>query len=104
MAEFQVHAAADELFLEHGTTPSGAMNLHEHGAWTILGVPRDQRVPATAIDDRIPPLAGLHFENGSGSEVAQVNTAFDLGLDQIRVDLVAQIRVWLEQRRHLEFR
>src|SRR5579884_3299596 len=61
MAEFEVHAPANELFLEHGTTPGGAMNLHEHGAWTILGVTRDERIAATLIDDGIPPLAGLHF-------------------------------------------
>jgi hypothetical protein len=47
-------------------------------------------------------IAGRNFERGLMGQPTQVNAAFDLTPDDVPVDLVAQIAMWLEQLFHAQ--
>jgi hypothetical protein len=57
---------------------------------------RNQSLPQTLIPNGVRAILGFHFQNRPGPNIAQVNAAFDLGLHNIVIDRIAQVRAGLE--------
>lgn len=93
MAEFEVHAAANVLQLEHGTSPGGTGDGDLHGLGAKLRVTGDKGVTAAEQDGGVAVVHGLDFENCVGREVVEEDSAFDFRLDDAAVHFVSQIWV-----------
>jgi hypothetical protein len=93
VAEFEVHAAADVLEFEHGTSPGGAGDGDLHGAGTEFGMAGDESITAAEKHGGIDVVESFDFENGGGRKIVEKNSAFDFGLDDGVIDAVGQIGV-----------
>lgn len=95
--KFEMHASADEVFLEHGAAPRGAVNARRRQLGTEDRVAGDPRFVPALADDGVDAVLRLNLKHCSRREPVQVHAAFDLGFDQIVIDLVAQVRTRREQ-------
>jgi hypothetical protein len=91
MAEFEVHAAADVLQLEHGTSPSRAGNGDLHRLRAELGMTGDQGFAAAEKDSGVAVMHGLNLKNGRWRKVAEENPTFDLRLNDAAIDFIRQV-------------
>ena len=88
VTEFEVHAAADVLQLEHGASPGGTGNGDLHGAGAEFGMTGDEGIAAAEKNGGVAVVKSLDFEDGGGREIVKKNAAFDFGLDDGVVDVV----------------
>lgn len=93
MGELEAHATADEMTLEHGASPSGPGDSDEDRLRAVLGMPGDQGGSVIDHDRGIEMMLGLDLKNGFGSEVFEEDAAFDLRLNDVAVDLIAEVEV-----------
>src|SRR5580704_7804310 len=91
MAEFQVHSAAEICGLEHRTAPVGSRDLHQYGLRAEFRMAPDPGGSIPPRHDGVVAVPGLHFDFGGFRQVSQVDTTLDLALDDVAVDLVAQV-------------
>jgi hypothetical protein len=92
-----MHAAADEVLLQHGAAPCGSANVNLNGFGAELRVAADQGLIVATIDQLAEPILCRNFENISRAEIAQIDSAFDLRLDDSAVDLITKIRAGLKK-------
>ena len=60
---------------------------------------RDQGLVPAFVQNGIKAILGSNFEDGSRGKIVKMDTTFDLGLDDVAVDVIAQIGVrWKELR------
>ena len=93
VAEFQVHAAADVLQLEHGAAPGGAGNRDLHRLGAEFGMAGEQRFAAAQKHGGVAVVHGLDLEDGGRRKVVEKNSAFDFRLDDAAVHFVSQVGV-----------
>ena len=93
MAEFEVHAAADVLQLEHGASPGGAGDGDLHGLGAELGVAGEHGFAAAEEHGGVAVMHGLNAENSGRGKIVEKNSAFDFGLDDAAVDFVGEVGV-----------
>ena len=70
MTEFEVHAAADVLKLEHGASPGRAGNGNLHRLRTEFGVTGEQSLTAAEQDGRVAMMHGLDLKHRGRRKVA----------------------------------
>ena len=99
-----MHAAADELELEHGASPGGAGDGNMDGLGTELRMAGEQGFAAAEEHRGVAVVQGLNLQDGGGRKVVEKNSAFDFGLDDAAVDFVGEVgvRVKHANRRHQE--
>jgi hypothetical protein len=93
MAEFEMHAAADVLELEHGASPSRAGDGNLHGLGTELGMAGEHGFAAAEKYGGVAVMHGLYAEHGGRRKIAEKDSAFDFGLDDAVVDFVGEVGV-----------
>ena len=93
-----MHAAANEVFLQHAAAPGGAVNARGRGLGAEHGVAGDPGFVPALADDGVDPILGFDLKHCAGREVMQMDAAFDLGLNQLAVDVVAQVGVRRKER------
>ena len=98
VTEFEVHAAADVLQLEHGTSPGGTGDGDLDGLGTEFGMTGEQSFTAAEKYGGVTVVQGLNFEHCRGRKVVQENAAFNFRLDDAAVDFVGQVGVRVKHR------
>jgi len=98
VTKLEVHAAANVLQLEHGTSPGGTGDGDLHGLGTEFGMTGEQGFAAAEQDGDITVMHGLDFEDGGGRKVVEENAAFDFGLDDAAIHFVGQVGVGIKHR------
>ena len=96
MAEFEVHAAANVLELEHGASPGRAGDGYLHGFGAEFGMAGDESLAAAENHGGVAMVHGLDFEDGGGREVVEEDSAFDFRLDDAAVHFVGKVGVGRE--------
>jgi hypothetical protein len=96
MAEFQVHAAADILQLEHGASPGGTGDGDLYGLRAELGMAGQQGFAAAEHDGGVAVVHGLDLKDGGRGKIVQENATLDFRLDNAAVYLVREIGVGAE--------
>lgn len=100
--KLQVHAAADEVFLQHAAAPRRSVNPRRYGFGTEHRMPGNPRLVRILADDGINAILRFDLEDRPRRYAMQVDAALDLRLDHVAVDIVAQMRI---RRKHIrEFR
>jgi len=56
----------------------------------------DQRFALFAINQRARPILGLNGKHGTAVQIAQMNAAFDVRLDDVVINFIAQVRTGSE--------
>jgi hypothetical protein len=100
MTKFEVQPAADETLFDHAAAPSRAVDLDQHRIRTIDGMAGNPSLPIALAHDRVHAIPRLDFEHGARWEVPEMDATFYFRLNQIPVDLVAQIRVRFKKSRN----
>lgn len=90
MLEFQVHATAEELRLDHGAAPSRAIDADRSRFRAEFGVAGDEGILAVEDDQFVNAVAGFNNEYGAGSQIPKVDAAFDLRTNEIAIQRVAE--------------
>jgi len=93
VTEFEVHAAADVLQLEHGASPGRAGNRDLHRLRTEFGMARKKRLTSAEKHSRITMVHGLDLKDCLWRKIVQKNSAFNFRLDDPAVDIIRQIGV-----------
>ena len=93
VAKLQVHTAPDIPRLEHGSAPSAAFERDQDRFGAILRVAGDQGLAFSLRDDGIATVLGEDKERGFRRKIFEGHTAFDLRLNDMAIDRIAQIRV-----------
>ena len=96
--KLQVHAATDEVFLQHAAAPCRSVNPRRHGLGTEHRMPRNPRLIRALADDGINAILRFDFQDCPRRYMMQVNATLDLRLDHVAVDVVAQVRI---RRKHV---
>ena len=89
--KFHLHAATDEAHLEHGTAPGRAGDDHLHRLRTILWMSRDQRQTFAEKQRRVEVVLGANLQHGVRRQKFKKHASLDFGLDDIPIDLVAEV-------------
>lgn len=97
VGELEAHAAAHKVTLEHGASPGGTGDGDENGLRTVLGMAGDEGGGIVDQDGGVEMMLGLNLENGLGRKVFEEDTAFDFGLNDVAIDLVAEVEVGRER-------
>jgi hypothetical protein len=87
--KLQVHAAADEMFLQHAAAPRGSVNPGRHGLGTEYRMPGNPGLIPTLADDGINAILRFDFQDGPRRYMMQINSALDLRLDHVAVNVIA---------------
>src|SRR3954454_14669619 len=69
------------------------MDGNRNGLRTKYRMARNQRLIPPLVKDNVRAILGSNFQHGSRREILQVDTAFNLRLDDVAVHRVAQIGV-----------
>jgi hypothetical protein len=77
VAEFEVHAAAYVLQLEHGASPGGTGDGDLNGLGAEFGMAGEKSFAAAEKHGGVAVMQGLDFEDCRGREVVEENSAFD---------------------------
>ena len=93
VAEFQVHAAADVLELEHGASPGGAGDSDLDGLGTEFGMAGEKSVTAAQKHSGVAVVQGLDLKDRGRRQVAEIDATFDFRLDDAAVHFVGQVGV-----------
>ena len=104
VSKLQMHTAADVARFQHGSAPSGAVNRNRNRFRTEYRVSRNQRLVPTLIEDRILMILRVDPKDSPGKQAAEMHAALDLGLYNIPIYPVGQIRVWPEHLRKVPLR
>ena len=99
MAEFQVHAAAHILQLEHGASPGGTGDGDLDGLRAKFGMAGEQSFAASKKDCGVAVVHGLNLEDGGGRKIVEVDTTFDFRLDDAAVHFVGEVGVGVKHAR-----
>jgi hypothetical protein len=93
MAEFEVHAAAYVLQLEHGASPGGAGDGDLDGLGTEFRMAGEKSFATAQKHGGVAMIQSLNLENCGRREIAQIDTTLDFRLDDAAVHVVGQIGV-----------
>jgi len=96
MAEFHVHAASDEMRLDHRTAEVAAVYLYQNRFRAILRMAPDPGGSVMTDDKIVEAILRLHFEHGGLGQIAEVDAPLDLALDDGTINFVAQVLVRLK--------
>jgi len=96
MAKFEVHAAADILELEHGTSPRGTGDGDLNRVRTEFGMAGDESVAASEENSGVAVVHGLNVENGGRRKIVEEDSTFDFRLDDGVVDVIREVGVRVE--------
>jgi hypothetical protein len=99
--KFQVHAAADEVLLQHAAAPCGPVNSRRRRLGTEYRMPGNPGFVRALADDCINAILSPDLEHRARRQTMQMDSAFDLGLDQVVIDVVAEVGIRLKERRKL---
>ena len=99
VGEFEAHATADEVAFQHGASPGGTGDGDQDRLRAVFGMAGDHGGGVIDQDGSIKMMLGLNLENGFRGEIFQENAAFNFGLDDVAVDLVAEVEVRRERRK-----
>lgn len=87
--KLQVHATADEVFLQHAAPPGGSVNPRRYGLGTENRMPGNPGFIPTLADDGINAVLRFDFQDGPRRYAMQVNPTLDLRLDHVAVNVIA---------------
>src|SRR5271156_7091934 len=93
MMKFHLHATTDEAHLKHRTAPGRACDSHLHRMRTILRVSGDQRRTLAENKRRVEVVLRPNMQHGVRRQTFQEHASLDLGLDNIPIHFVAEIRM-----------
>ena len=96
MMKFQVHAATDEMCLQHGTSPSGSGDGDQDRLRAILRIPGKECLSTIKHDRGVAVILGANFQHSRGRQIVEVDAAFDLRLHDVAIHFIAEIVVWRE--------
>lgn len=99
MAELETHAATDEAGFEHRSAPSGSVDGDRNGLGAKYRMARDQRLVPTFIKNGVKAIFGSNLQDRSRGKIVKMDTAFNFGLDDVAVDVIAQVGVGWKQLR-----
>ncbi len=99
MAEFQVHAAAHVLQLEHGASPGGTGDGDLDRLRAKFGMTGEKSFAASEKDCGVAVVHGLDLEDGGGRKSVEVDATFDFRLNDAAVDFVGQVGVGVKHAR-----
>ena len=91
MAEFEVHAAAYVLKLEHGASPGGAGDGDLDGLGTEFGMAGEKSFAAAKQHGGVAVVQRLNLEDGGRRKIAEVDTTLDFRLDDAAVHFVREL-------------
>ena len=74
VTEFEVHAAANVLQLEHGASPGGTGDGDLHGTGAELGMTGDEGVAAPEKNGGVAVVEGLDFKDRGGWQIVKKNS------------------------------
>ena len=97
MAEFEMHAPADKVLLQHRSAPRGSVNVHAHGLGTEDRVPGNERLIIALVMKRVRAISCDYFENGARSEIAKVDSTVDLRLHDAVIHRIIKMRTGYKQ-------
>src|SRR5262245_23258249 len=99
MAKFHVHPSADIRGFQHGISPTGSGDSHQHRLGAELRMARYERLALAAIHQRVAAVLSLNLERGRVRKLSKVNTPLDFRLHDPPVYLIAQIGMGQEVMR-----
>jgi hypothetical protein len=91
VVKLQVHAAADEAHLEHGTAPGRAGDGDLNWFGTVFGMSREQSRTLTQKQCRVEVVLGANVQHSVRRQAFQKYASLNLGLDDIPIHLVAEV-------------
>ena len=91
VAEFEVHAAADVLQLEHGASPGGTGDGDLYGLRAELRVARQKSFAAAEEHGGVAVVHRLNAKNGVRWKIVEKNSTLDFRLDDAAVDFVGEV-------------
>lgn len=97
MTKFHAHTATEKANLEHGPTPSRAVNLYQYGARAVKRMSHDQRHIPIQNNYLVASVAGSHLKPGPWLHILQLHAPFNLRLNNVAVYLMAEVGMWSEQ-------
>jgi hypothetical protein len=99
MAKFEMHAAANEALLEHGTAPSGTGDRNQDRLGTILRMTGDEGCIFAEHNGGVAVVLSFNLEDAGGGKVIEEDAAFNFRLNDVAIDSIAQIGMGHEYRR-----
>ena len=97
MAELETHAASDVAGFKHGAAPGGSVDSDGNRLRAKDGMAGDEGLVPAFVQDGVEAIFGSNFKDGSGGKIVEVDAAFDFGLDDVAVDVIAQVGVGWKQ-------
>jgi hypothetical protein len=91
MAEFEVHAAAYVLELEHGASPGGTGDGDLDGLGAEFRMTGEKSFAAAQKDSGVAVVHGLNLEDCGWRKIAEVDTTFYFRLNDAAVYFVSQV-------------
>ena len=96
MAEFQVHAAADVLQLEHGASPGGTSDSDLDRLRTEFRMAGEERFAAAQKHSGVAVVQGLNLEDCGWRKIAEIDATFYFRLDDAAVHFFSLVGVRAE--------
>ena len=91
VAEFEVHAAADVLQLEHGASPGGTGDGNLNRLRAEFRMAGEKRLAASQQDCGVAVIHGLNLQDSGRRKIVEVNATFYFRLDDAAINFVGQI-------------
>ena len=97
MTKLQMHPATHKAALQHRTTPGRSRNRHQSRLRAILGMSRNQSLPATHHHRRITTMLRLYLQNAMRPQSIEKHATLNLRANNVAIHLIAQIDMRSEQ-------
>src|SRR5581483_2180001 len=104
MHKLQVHPAPNEGFFEQGAAPGGTIYVHLDQLGAEHRVTTNQRVTVFTVDHGASPILRVDLQHRATWQIAQVHAALDLRLNDVAIDLIAQMWARPKQVRARDFK
>jgi hypothetical protein len=97
MGELKTHAAADEATLQHAATPGGTGDSDGNWLRTEFRMAGDESGTVFEKDGRVAMVLCLDLQHSGRRKVVQEDATFNLRLNDLMIDLIAEIGVGHEK-------
>ena len=91
MGKLQAHTAAHEASLQHRSSPGGAGDGNRDGLGAKLRMSRDQNGTVIQKHRSVAMMLCLDLQDGRRRQVGEKHTTLNLRLDNLMVDLIAEV-------------
>ena len=97
VGKLEPHAPTDEAALQHAAAPCGTGNGDGNWLGAEFRMAGDERGTVFEKDRGVAMMLSLDLQHGSRRQVVQENAAFNLRLNDLVIDLIAEIGVGHEK-------